>query len=125
VIDRFISGSGDLDCNNSAVLAPYPAAPNNYKTMGVPLQTIRIAALLALTATAGCAAPANNKEPVAWRMEREEHAARVRVFQCRDEVARGNRSDCKPEIADLAKVEAARRYTTYSDVGNIGAMHIE
>ena len=42
-----------------------------------------------------------------------------------DEVARGNRSDCKPEIADLAKVEAARRYTTYSDVGNIGTMHIE
>ena len=30
-----------------------------------------------------------------------------------------------PEIAALAKVEAARRYTTYSDVGNIGSMHIE
>ena len=93
--------------------------------MGVPLQAIRIADLLALTATAGCSAPSNNEEPGAWRVEREEHAARVRVFQCRDEVARGNRSDCKPEIADLAKVEAARRYTTYSDVSNIGAMHIE
>ncbi|XLV72706.1 hypothetical protein ACKZDW_08900 [Ralstonia syzygii subsp. celebesensis] len=67
----------------------------------------------------------NNEEPVAWRMDREEHAARVRVFQCRDEVARGSRSDCKLEIAELAKVEAARRYTTYSDVSNIGAMHIE
>ncbi len=93
--------------------------------MGVPLQAIRIAALFALAATAGCAAPSNNEEPVAWRMEREEHAARVRVFQCRDEVARGSRPDCKPEIAELAKVEAARRYTTYSDVSNIGAMHIE
>lgn len=86
---------------------------------------IRIAALTALSAVAGCAVPTSNEEPVTWRMEREEHAARVRVFECRDAVARGARADCKPEIAELAKVEAARRYTIYSDVRNIGAVHIE
>lgn len=89
------------------------------------MQALRIAALSALTAVAGCATAGNNEEPVAWRMDREEHAARVRVFECRAAVARGDRADCKPEIAALAKIEAARRYTTYSDVGNIGAMHIE
>lgn len=93
--------------------------------MGVPLQAIRIAALSALTAVAGCAVPTSNEEPIALRMDREEHAARVRVFECRAAVARGDRTDCKPEIAALAKVEAARRYTTYSDVRNIGSMHIE
>ncbi len=89
------------------------------------MQALRIAALSALTAVAGCATTGNNEEPVAWRTERVEHAARVRVFECRAAVARGARSDCKPEIAALATVEAERRYTTYSDVGNIGSMHIE
>lgn len=89
------------------------------------MQALRIAALSALTAVAGCATPGNTEEPVAWQMDREEHAARVRVFECRAAVARGDRTDCKPEIAALARVEAARRYTTYSDVGNIGSMHIE
>ncbi len=93
--------------------------------MGVPLQAIRIAAVSALTAMAGCAIPTPNEEPIAWRMDRAEHTARVREFECRDAVARGTRSDCKSEIAELAKVEAARRYATYSDVSNIGVIAIE
>jgi hypothetical protein len=89
------------------------------------MQAFRIAALSALVAVPGCATTTTTDEPIAWRLEREEHAARVRVFECREAVARGARSDCKPEIADLAKAEAARRSTAYSGVSNIGVVQIE
>jgi hypothetical protein len=89
------------------------------------MQAFRIAALSALVAVAGCATTTTTDEPIAWRLEREEHAARVRVFECREAVARGARTDCKPEIAALATAERARDLARYSGVSNAGALVID
>ena len=89
------------------------------------MRAIRFAALSALATVTGCAAPSANEEPVSWRLEREEHAARIRVFECREAVSRGARPNCREETAALAQAERARELARYSGVANAGAIYIE